>query len=70
MLAGIYPVQPFSMCADVAQLVEHSTRNTGVMGSIPIVGLLIRSWLITRTFLFGGLDVVLFLDLAIEVKGT
>ncbi len=32
------PLQPFSMYADVAQLVEHSTRNTGVMGSNPIVG--------------------------------
>lgn len=30
--------QPFSMWADVAQLVEHSTRNTEVMGSNPIVG--------------------------------
>ena len=28
----------WSKIADVAQLVEHSTRNTGVIGSNPIVG--------------------------------
>lgn len=38
------------MYADVAQLVEHSTRNTGVMGSNPIVGFVIGSWLATGTF--------------------
>ena len=32
------PAQLFSLYADVAQLVEHGTRNTGVMGSNPIVG--------------------------------
>ena len=48
------PAQPFSMYADVAQLVEHGIRNTGVMGSNPIVGFMIRSWQAVRTFLFAG----------------
>jgi hypothetical protein len=39
--------------ADVAQLVEHSTRNTAVIGSNPIVGSFWkRLWLLARAFLF------------------
>ena len=38
--------------ADVAQLVEHSTRNTGVIGSNPIVGSLLEKALAAGQSLF------------------
>lgn len=31
--------EPLLFCADLAQLVEHFTRNEGVTGSIPALGI-------------------------------
>ena len=44
----IFPVQS----ADVAQLAEHITRNNEVMGSIPIIGSVIKNSLLQGVFCF------------------
>ena len=61
-------VQPFSMLADVAQLVEHGIRNTGVMGSTPIVGSIREPWFSAKVFLFvaSGCGIVRFIRLTLE----
>lgn len=35
--SGSIPLASIEVCADVAQLVEHFTRNEGVAGSIPAI---------------------------------
>ena len=51
LLSG-FARQPLA-CAEVAQLVEHSTENAGVTGSIPVLGTNLRSRLPIECVSFG-----------------
>ena len=60
----------FTRDADVAQLVEHSTRNTAVIGSIPIVGSYCRGFGIrSKAFLFVHVHCGMFASKIQEVTG-